>query len=71
MFEGRAPALLDNLVQAFLQAPFFVWLELLFKVGYRKELQEELRKEVKGRLNPTRTRSSKKAKTQALRQKAQ
>ena len=27
-----------------------MWLELLFKVGYRKELQEELRKEVKGRL---------------------
>lgn len=29
VFEGRAPALLDNLVQAFLMAPLFVLLEVL------------------------------------------
>ncbi|BBN13615.1 2-hydroxy fatty acid dioxygenase [Marchantia polymorpha subsp. ruderalis] len=29
VFEGRAPALLDNLPQAFLMAPFFVLLEFL------------------------------------------
>ncbi|KAL6899295.1 hypothetical protein ACP4OV_005953 [Aristida adscensionis] len=29
VFEKRAPALLDNLVQAFLMAPFFVLLEIL------------------------------------------
>ncbi|ONK61391.1 uncharacterized protein A4U43_C08F29420 [Asparagus officinalis] len=29
VFEKRAPALLDNLSQAFLMAPFFVFLELL------------------------------------------
>ncbi|KAK6249993.1 2-hydroxy-palmitic acid dioxygenase Mpo1-like - like 2 [Theobroma cacao] len=29
VFEKRAPALLDNLVQAFLTAPFFVLLEVL------------------------------------------
>ncbi|XVF09044.1 hypothetical protein REPUB_Repub07fG0056600 [Reevesia pubescens] len=29
VFEKRAPALLDNLVQAFLMAPFFVLLEFL------------------------------------------
>ena len=29
-FEGRAPALLDNLFQAIFLAPLFVWLELLF-----------------------------------------
>ncbi|CAK9138130.1 unnamed protein product [Ilex paraguariensis] len=29
VFEKRAPALLDNLVQAFLMAPFFVLLEAL------------------------------------------
>ncbi|PON36767.1 hypothetical protein PanWU01x14_325820 [Parasponia andersonii] len=29
VFEKRAPALLDNLVQAFLMAPFFVLLEVL------------------------------------------
>jgi uncharacterized membrane protein YGL010W len=38
-FEGRAPALLDNLVQAFLLAPLFVWMEVLFFFGYRPELK--------------------------------
>ena len=38
-FEGRAPALLDNLVQAIFLAPFFVWFEILFKLGYRPELK--------------------------------
>ncbi|PGH12730.1 hypothetical protein AJ79_04091 [Helicocarpus griseus UAMH5409] len=38
-FEGRAPALLDNLVQAFFLAPFFVWLEVLFSMGYRPQLK--------------------------------
>ncbi|KAI7978814.1 putative endoplasmic reticulum membrane protein C16E8.02 [Camellia lanceoleosa] len=28
IFEKRAPALLDNLAQAFLMAPYFVFLEL-------------------------------------------
>uniref|UniRef100_A0A0V0HEX5 Putative ovule protein n=1 Tax=Solanum chacoense TaxID=4108 RepID=A0A0V0HEX5_SOLCH len=35
VFEKRAPALLDNLAQAFLMAPFFVLLEALqFLFGY-------------------------------------
>ncbi|KAF7838479.1 putative endoplasmic reticulum membrane protein C16E8.02 [Senna tora] len=35
VFEKRAPALLDNLVQAFLMAPFFVLLEVFQSVfGY-------------------------------------
>ena len=37
-FERRAPALLDNLVQALFLAPFFVWMEVLFFFGYRPEL---------------------------------
>lgn len=41
-FEGRAPALLDNLVQAFFLAPFFVWFEILFFFGYRPELKKRL-----------------------------
>jgi len=45
-FEGRAPALLDNLMQAFFLAPLFVWLELLFYFGYRQELQARVEKEV-------------------------
>lgn len=42
VFEGRAPALMDNLVQALFQAPFFVWLEVLFMFGYRPELKSRL-----------------------------
>jgi uncharacterized membrane protein YGL010W len=41
-FEGRAPALLDNMVQAFFLAPFFVWMEILFRFGYRPELQRRI-----------------------------
>ena len=39
VFEKRAPALLDNLVQALFLAPFFVWMEILFSLGYRPELK--------------------------------
>ncbi|KAI7113048.1 hypothetical protein KC352_g35148, partial [Hortaea werneckii] len=46
IFEGRAPALLDNLVQALFLAPFFVWLEILFAFGYRPELKARLDKAV-------------------------
>lgn len=48
VFEGRAPALLDNLVQAFFLAPFFVWLEVLFWCGYRPELKARLDRAVAG-----------------------
>ncbi|GME22428.1 uncharacterized protein LTHEOB_11616 [Neofusicoccum parvum] len=41
-FEGRAPALLDNIVQALFLAPFFVWLEVLFHFGYRPELKSRI-----------------------------
>ncbi|KAG9317643.1 hypothetical protein JVU11DRAFT_1854 [Chiua virens] len=44
--EGRAPALLDNIVGAFVLAPFFVHLELLFKLGYRPELQKQLKNDI-------------------------
>jgi uncharacterized membrane protein YGL010W len=45
-FEGRAPALLDNLIQAIFLAPLFVWLEVLFMLGYRPELQARVEKRV-------------------------
>ncbi|KAI9759149.1 MAG: hypothetical protein M4579_002522 [Chaenotheca gracillima] len=45
-FEGRAPALLDNLVQAVFLAPFFVWMEILFFFGYRAELKTRLDKAI-------------------------
>ncbi|KAH7124027.1 hypothetical protein B0J11DRAFT_530514 [Dendryphion nanum] len=41
-YEGRAPALLDNLVQALFLAPFFVWFEILFYLGYRPELKRRI-----------------------------
>jgi uncharacterized membrane protein YGL010W len=41
-YEGRKPALLDNLVQALFLAPLFVWYEILFKMGFYKKLQAEV-----------------------------
>jgi len=41
-FEGRKPALLDNLVQALFLAPLFVWYETLFKLGLYKNLRREV-----------------------------
>lgn len=49
-FEGRAPALLDNLLQSLVLAVFFVFLEVLFNMGYKpalhKRLQNRIGKEV-------------------------
>ncbi|KAH0545088.1 hypothetical protein FGG08_000859 [Glutinoglossum americanum] len=50
VFEGRAPALLDNLIQAVFLAPLFVWLEVLFYLGYRPELRKRLDKAVEQEL---------------------
>ncbi|ODM95244.1 hypothetical protein Ocin01_11427 [Orchesella cincta] len=50
VFEGRAPALLDNVTQAFVMAPFFVLLEVLFHLGYRKDMQVKLWKNVEKEL---------------------
>ncbi|KAL1704369.1 hypothetical protein EV121DRAFT_280438 [Schizophyllum commune] len=41
--EGRAPALLDNLLGAIVLAPFFVHIEELFVLGYRPQLHKELK----------------------------
>jgi uncharacterized membrane protein YGL010W len=46
VYEGRAPALMDNLVQAIFLAPFFVWMEFLFMFGYRPELKGRVDKAV-------------------------
>ena len=46
MFEGRAPALLDSWDQAFITAPLFVILEVLFFLGYRKRFHQDCMKEV-------------------------
>ncbi|KAJ3130043.1 hypothetical protein HK098_006755 [Nowakowskiella sp. JEL0407] len=46
VFEGRSPALLDNMIGALVLAPFFAWLEMLFMVGYRPDLQVLLNSEI-------------------------
>jgi len=46
VYEKRAPALLDNLLQAFVLAPFFVFIEGLFMLGYRPELQRRVNQKV-------------------------
>ena len=37
--ERRSPALMDNLFQAIFMAPFFVFIEVLFKFGLLKDLK--------------------------------
>lgn len=58
-FEGRAPALLDNLVQALFLAPFFVWFEALFFFGYRPDLKRRLEKGVEEEIRNFRGRKEK------------
>ncbi|CAJ0635141.1 24060_t:CDS:2 [Entrophospora sp. SA101] len=41
--EKRSPALKDNIIQAVLLAPLFVWLEVLFAIGYRTVLQKRIK----------------------------
>ncbi|KAL2159229.1 hypothetical protein VTH06DRAFT_2662 [Thermothelomyces fergusii] len=60
-FEGRAPALLDNLFQAIFLAPLFVWLELLFMIGYRPELKKRVDRAVEIEIAKFRERKAKKA----------
>jgi len=48
LIEGRKPALLDNLYQSVVLAPFFVWFEgVLFPLGYKSEEHIQIKKRVK------------------------
>lgn len=58
-YEGRAPALLDNLIQAVFLAPMFVWLEILFKFGYRPELRARVSKKVQIEIEKFRAKNGK------------
>ena len=42
VYEGRKPALLDSVLQAFLDAPLFVWYEVAFACGYDPSLKAQL-----------------------------
>ncbi|ORZ15975.1 hypothetical protein BCR42DRAFT_416238 [Absidia repens] len=44
--EKRSPKLLDNIVQALVSAPYFVFFEFLFALGYRPKLRMAMRLEV-------------------------
>jgi len=46
IFEGRAPALLDSLDQALITAPLFVFLEVFFFFGYRRQFYADIMKQV-------------------------
>ena len=46
VFEKRSPAFFDNLAQAFLMAPLFVFIEVLFVLGYRPNFRERIDKQV-------------------------
>lgn len=45
VYEGRAPALLDDLLGAVVLAPLFVFIEVLFYFGYAPELQRRVNNE--------------------------
>ncbi|KAF8252703.1 hypothetical protein K440DRAFT_631630 [Wilcoxina mikolae CBS 423.85] len=49
VYEKKAPALVDNLLQALFLAPLFVWIEVLFMVGYRPELRGRLEEKVRAK----------------------
>lgn len=48
-YEGRRPALLDNLIQAFVSAPIFVVADTCFFFGFRQDKARALNAEVAAR----------------------
>jgi len=50
VYEGRAPALLDNLLGALVLAPLFVHYEVLFMLGLANQTKKDLYNDV-GKLN--------------------
>ncbi|GET92976.1 hypothetical protein, unknown function [Leishmania tarentolae] len=48
--EGRQPAFMEDPLQAIHAAVFFVWLEVLFFLGYRPSMKAELEKMIEERV---------------------
>lgn len=46
-YEGNKPAIFDNLFQSLILAPYFILFELLFKLGFYKELLKQLEGDTK------------------------
>lgn len=61
-FEGRAPALLDNIAQALFMAPYFVYLEFLFMLGLRQDLWKACEKQINKNIAEFKKQSKKKQK---------
>ncbi|ODQ63171.1 DUF962-domain-containing protein [Nadsonia fulvescens var. elongata DSM 6958] len=59
VYEGRAPALLDNLAQALLLAPLFVVFEVADFLGFRKGVFERVDEIVKPKLEEFRQKKNK------------
>ncbi|CCE63552.1 hypothetical protein TPHA_0F00660 [Tetrapisispora phaffii CBS 4417] len=47
VFEKRKPALLDNLVQSLVLAPYFIFFEFLFVLGFYSEIDDQLKRDLK------------------------
>lgn len=50
-YEGKAPAVFDNLVQPLVLAPYFVLFEVLFMWGLRPELEKKMLREARLKRN--------------------
>ena len=55
LFAGRAPALLDSLDQALITAPLFVFMEVFFFFGYRKNFHAEIMEQVEANIKEFRS----------------
>lgn len=60
VFEGRAPALFDNLTQALVLAPFFVLFEFAALLGFRTEILERIDEKIRPELEAFRASRNKK-----------
>ncbi|KAG7726862.1 hypothetical protein KL933_003145 [Ogataea haglerorum] len=58
-YEKRAPALLDNLIQPLVLAPYFVLWEIAFEFGYRRDLKKAMEKQAKQMRNEAERKRSK------------
>lgn len=50
MYEKRKPALVDSFFQSLALAPLFVWMEVLFALGYKPGLEQEVSELVRERI---------------------
>jgi uncharacterized membrane protein YGL010W len=60
VYEGRSPALLDNLFGAIVMAPLFVTMEVAFSLGYKSKLRARIDEIVKANIKKFKEESAKK-----------